>query len=201
MFVRKALESNGRAAPPGGAGGPAHTRDDISCKALHFETEKSLALNRWRPTGARRHFLQDSHPFRNPPHPPSKNPIAPKRADAVRLILDIQQVQPALFTYALAAAAAPGRPCGNFFVTVVSVLHDAGRLLSRYFDRVEIRLAGFPLGTFPVAHLVHDPAGVFNALMDRMGSLVTMTELPLSVSSECHARPCGAGRHPDRPDL
>lgn len=89
--------------------------------------------------------------------------------------LDIQKVQPGVFTYALAAAAAPGLPCGNFFVTVVSVLHDAGRLLSRYFDRVEIRLAGFTLGTFPVMHLVQDPAGVFEALMARMGSSVAMT--------------------------
>lgn len=115
--------------------------------------------------------------------------------------LDIQKVQPDLFTYALAAAAAPGLPCGNFFVTVVSVLHDAGRLLSRYFDRVEIRLAGVTLGSFPVKHLVHDPASVFKALMERMGSLVAMTESPLSVSSESHEPSRSAGRHTDRPHL
>ncbi|RZL62894.1 MAG: hypothetical protein EOP81_14815 [Variovorax sp.] len=112
----------------------------------------------------------------------------------MRPTLDIQKVQPDLFTYALAAAAAPGLPCGNFFVTVVSVLHDAGRLLSRYFDCVEIRLAGFTLGTFPVAHLVQDPGGVFKALMARMGSLVAVPELVFAASPESREPTPGAGR-------
>lgn len=115
--------------------------------------------------------------------------------------LDIQEVQPDLFTYALAAAAAPGIPCGNFFVTVVSVLQDAGRLLSRYFDCVEIRLAGCPLGTFRVAHLVQDPAGVFKALMERMGPLVVVTEVPLSVPSRRQQLPSGITGQPHRPGL
>lgn len=126
---------------------------------------------------------------------PSIGPIT------VQPTLDIQKIQPDLFTYALAAAAAPGRPCGNFFITVVSVLHDAGRLLSRYFDCVEIRLAGFALGSYPVAQLVQDPASVFKALMGRMGEIVAMTESRHTHPPETHEAPRSAGRHSDRFDL
>ncbi|VTU12812.1 hypothetical protein SRS16CHR_00051 [Variovorax sp. SRS16] len=80
-------------------------------------------------------------------------------------ILDIQTVQPDLFTYSLGAAKPPGRHCGDFFASAECCLRDAGDALHMYFDSVQIRFAGFTLGSYPVARMMNDPPGLFAELM------------------------------------
>ena len=76
-------------------------------------------------------------------------------------ILDIRSVRPDLYTYSLGAAPAAELECGDFFDTAERCLFDAGQGLYRYFDSVQIRFAGFALGSFPVARMVEDPLGLF----------------------------------------
>jgi len=80
-------------------------------------------------------------------------------------ILDIRTVRSDLFTYSLGTAAQPCRHCGNFFESAECCLRDAGEALHTYFDSVHIRFAGFSLGSYPVARMIHDPPGVFAELM------------------------------------
>jgi hypothetical protein len=80
-------------------------------------------------------------------------------------ILDIRSVRPDLYTYSLGAAPAAELECGDFFDTAERCLFDAGQGLYRYFDSVQIRFAGFALGSFPVARMVEDPLGLFQELM------------------------------------
>lgn len=80
-------------------------------------------------------------------------------------ILDIRAVHSHLYTYSLGAAAQAEHPCGNFFETAERCLQDAGQGLYLYFDRVQIRFAGFALGSYPVARMVEDPLGLFQELM------------------------------------
>ncbi|RZL89723.1 MAG: hypothetical protein EOP82_18355 [Variovorax sp.] len=93
-------------------------------------------------------------------------------------IVDIRTVSPDLFTYSLAAAAAPGRHCGDFFETAERCLLDAGRGLASYFDSVQIRFAGFFLGSYPVARLVDDPLGLFEELMARVVAVYGLRSAP-----------------------
>ena len=83
-------------------------------------------------------------------------------------ILDIRTVQPGLFTYSLGAAPEAELQCGDFFDTAERCLLDAGQGLHLYFDRVQIRFAGFALGSYPVARMVDDPLGLFQELMARI---------------------------------
>jgi hypothetical protein len=80
-------------------------------------------------------------------------------------ILDIRAVHSHLYTYSLGAAAQAEHPCGDFFETAERCLQDAGQGLYLYFDRVQIRFAGFALGSYPVARMVEDPPGLFQELM------------------------------------
>ncbi|VTU14909.1 hypothetical protein H6CHR_00055 [Variovorax sp. PBL-H6] len=80
-------------------------------------------------------------------------------------ILDIRSVRPDLYTYSLGAAPAAELQCGDFFDTAERCLLDAGQGLYLYFDRVQIRFAGFSLGSYPVARMVEDPMGLFQELV------------------------------------
>jgi hypothetical protein len=82
-------------------------------------------------------------------------------------ILDIRSVRPDLYTYSLGAAPAAELQCGDFFDTAERCLYDAGQGLYCYFDSVQIRFAGFALGSYPVARMVEDPPGLFQELMVR----------------------------------
>ncbi len=80
-------------------------------------------------------------------------------------ILDIRTVRPDLYTYSLGAPPAAELQCGDFFDTAERCLLDAGQGLYLYFDRVQIRFAGFALGSYPVARMVEDPLGLFQELV------------------------------------
>ena len=83
-------------------------------------------------------------------------------------ILDIRTVRSDLYTYSLGAAPEAELQCGDFFDTAERCLLDAGRGLYLYFDRVQIRFAGFALGSFPVARMIDDPPGLLQELMARI---------------------------------
>jgi hypothetical protein len=93
-------------------------------------------------------------------------------------ILDIRMVQPDLFTYSLGAAVQPDLPCGDFFETAEGCLRDAGEGLSRYFDTVQIRFAGFALGSYPVARMVADPPGLLDELKARVMAICRLWAAP-----------------------
>lgn len=80
-------------------------------------------------------------------------------------VLDIRAVHPNLFTYSLGATEKPWRHCDNFFESVERCLLDAGSGLEHYFENVQIRFAGFSLGSYPVARMTQDPLGLFEDLM------------------------------------
>ena len=93
-------------------------------------------------------------------------------------ILDIRTIQPDLYTYSLGAAAQAVLPRDDFFDTAEHCLQDAGRGLFLYFDSVQIRFAGFALGSYPVARMVEDPMGLFRELMARIETIYRMRTLP-----------------------
>jgi hypothetical protein len=93
-------------------------------------------------------------------------------------ILDIQTVQPDLYTYSLGAAAEAVLPRDDFFETAERCLQDAGEGLFLYFDNVQIRFAGFALGSYPVARMVEDPMGLFRELMARIENIYRSRALP-----------------------
>ncbi|GAA4343220.1 hypothetical protein GCM10023165_25470 [Variovorax defluvii] len=83
-------------------------------------------------------------------------------------ILDIRSVHSHLYTYSLCAASAAEPRDGDLFDSAEHCLLDAGQGLSHYFDQVQIRFAGFALGSYPVARMVSDPLGLFEELMSRV---------------------------------
>ncbi|MEJ7686167.1 MAG: hypothetical protein WKG52_03745 [Variovorax sp.] len=107
--------------------------------------------------------------------------------------LDIRNVQPDLYTYSLGAVAQAELQCGDLFETVEHCLLDAGRGLSVYFDNVQIRFAGFALGSYPVARMVHDPLGLFDELMARVVGIYRARATPRDYSAtDLRERPSNA---------
>lgn len=107
-------------------------------------------------------------------------------------ILDIRTIQPDLYTYSLGAAAASELHCSDFFETADRCLHDAGRGLSLYFDNVQIRFAGFALGSYPVARMVDDPLALFDELMARVLSIYRQRATPHWRAQALRERPRSA---------
>jgi hypothetical protein len=100
-------------------------------------------------------------------------------------ILDIHSIRPNLFTYSLGMTEKPWRHCDNFFESVERCLLDAGSGLDRYFENVQIRLAGFSLGSYPVARMTRDPMGLFDELMARVVALYQARAAPRTPPSSC----------------
>lgn len=93
-------------------------------------------------------------------------------------ILEIRTVQPNLFTYSLGANEKPWRHCDNFFESVERCLLDAGSGLDHYFESVQIRFAGFALGSYPVTRMTQDPLGLFDELMARVVAIYQKRAMP-----------------------
>ncbi|WP_225782034.1 hypothetical protein [Xenophilus sp. Marseille-Q4582] len=68
-------------------------------------------------------------------------------------ILDIRPVRADLFTYSLRAPGQPPRLVDDYFGPLERCLWDAGEALNHYFERVELHLAGRPLGAVPLQRL------------------------------------------------
>jgi hypothetical protein len=112
-------------------------------------------------------------------------------------ILDIRTVRSDLFTYSLGAALQPCRHCDDFFESAECCLRDAGDALHTYFDSVHIRFAGFSLGSYPVARMIHDPPGVFAELMAEVLAIYRQRAAPLkaaphAASPQLRERPSSA---------
>ncbi|OUM01518.1 hypothetical protein [Variovorax sp. JS1663] len=93
-------------------------------------------------------------------------------------ILDIRAVNSHLYTYSLCAAAQAEAHRGDLFDSAERCLLDAGQGLTHYFDQVQIRFAGFALGSYPVTRMVEDPLGLFQELMARVLRIYRLRAAP-----------------------
>ncbi len=100
----------------------------------------------------------------------------------------------------LGAARQLARPCEDLFESIDSCLNDAGEALATYFERVQIFYGGIPLGTHPVAQLMHDPLGLLEEMRRRLTAVYRVRAAHLGAGADRSARREREGKGPEAQD-
>ena len=81
--------------------------------------------------------------------------------------LDIRRIAPDFFTYSVHAGSAPSLFTEDTTDSLAGCLNDAGDSLGSYFPEVCVTIDGLTLGSYAVARLMNNPAGLAIELLKK----------------------------------